>query len=776
MDDLSGRAADAAPATNSHGRVHARHLLFTSVAALGLFAASPGLAQDATVTTTLSDRQVTMLERLTISATRTQKRVLDVPMTVSVIGAEELDKRVVRDIQDLVRYEPGVSVGRSTSLTNPWGQLNSFSIRGAAGNRVQMLVDGSRVQEAAIDGSRDFVDPANMGAIEIIRGPSSVLWGSDALGGIVAFRTKDPADLLAGSDKNWAIELSTSFDTLDNSLRRRVTAAYDFGDVQVLGSFGSRSNNEVKLSNARADGGIYGCPRYDILPCNELNPSDTDAYDGLVKLVWTPNVDHEIKLTGEFYDSTGTVNQIFDSSARTYTSATTYTTNYENTSYLRDLEMERYRLAVEHTWDVNADWLDTIKWQVSYAPQRRLTTSNQLRTYPARTEQRLEIRDFSEKFLEADVQLTSSFDLGETHHTLTYGFDGDLTTSRYEGSTAVTPSTTGKTTTTYNQGFAFPDTTTVRADLYLQDEIAMFDDRLTVTPGVRLSSYSLDPTEDESFPIIAGFEPQVIDEVNLTKKLGVIYKIDDAYSVYGSYGEGFKMPTAQQLFYTTSAGFSVIPNPDLQPESVWSVEGGLRGEFENGFFSIGGFYADYTDFIATLQDAPGNPGKYTSLNISSVELWGIEMAAEYEFYENIFATANLTYTEGKQVATPGAEKTAFDGATPLTAVLGIRYELPEHGLELEVVGTFAAGVTERASKTAFKPDGYVVFDAFAKWEPTDNVEFNFGVQNIFDTRYFPNTLSGTYGETASVSVANQNPLEMQVAPGRTFKIGSKVKF
>jgi hemoglobin/transferrin/lactoferrin receptor protein len=117
----------------------------------------------------------------------------------------------------------------------------------------------------------------------------------------------------------------------------------------------------------------------------------------------------------------------------------------------------------------------------------------------------------------------------------------------------------------------------------------------------------------------------------------------------------------------------------------------------------------------------------------------------------------------------------FDGAIPLTTVLGLRYELPDNGLEFEVFGTFAQGVKERSSPTAFKPEGYSVFDAYAKYKPTENVELTAGIQNIFDTRYFPNTLTG-YAETASDSVAAQNPLELQVAPGRTFKVGASVKF
>ena len=721
----------------------------------------------------LTETQATMLPKLVVSATRGTKNVLDVPMTVSVISAEELEKRVVRDIQDLVRYEPGVSVDRTTSMTNPWGQLNSFRIRGASGNRVRMIVDGSRVQEQIIDGSRNFVDPANMKSIEIVRGPNSVLWGSDALGGTVVFRTRDPSDLLEGQNKPWALEVKSSFDSLDNSFRKQVTAAYDFGDVQVLGSFGHRSANEARLSNAQADGGFYGCPRSAVLACNLFNPLDVNAINGLAKVVWTPNADHKITLTAEGYDDFSRVNQIYDTSTSAIVSGSPTLTTYRNTSYQRDLNMRRSRFAIEHEWVVRADWLDSVKWQLSYSPQQRVENSRQVRTYSNRTETMERLRDSTEQFYEANLQMISHFDLGATYHTLTYGFDGDISLGHYAGTTKTLNSLTGKTTTLINEGFAYPDTTTIRADAFIQDEIKLLDERLTITPGVRLSSYRLDPTGDTDFPVNPTVAPRVLDALNFTKKLGATYKLDESYSLYASYGEGFKLPTAQQLFVTS--GTMVVPNPELKPESVWSVEGGLRGEFDKGYFSLGGFYGKYTDFIASLQDAPGNPGKYTSLNMSTVELWGIEASAEFEFYENLFLNGSLTWQRGTQIASPGAATTPYDGATPLTAVIGLRYEIPEHALELEVLGTFAAGPTERASATAFKPDGYAVFDAFAKWKPAENVEIDFGVQNIFDTRYFPNTLTN-YSTNPTAAVRAQNPLELQVAPGRTFKVGAKVTF
>jgi len=720
----------------------------------------------------LSNEEATVLESITVTATRGARNVLDVPQNITVIDGETLQKQVVRDIQDLVRYTPGVSVDRQTSLTNPFGQLNAFNIRGVGANRVQILVDGSRIQERAIDGSRDFVDPFNMQAVEIVRGPNSVLWGSDALGGVVAFRTRDPQDLLSQTDKPWAAEIKGAYDSFDNSFRKQFTAAAQAGDFQFLASFGHLSANEPDLVNAREDGGDWGCTRPDYFRCDQLFPADTDAWNGLAKLVWTPTGDHEFKLTGEVFNRHTTIQQIWDSSAAFG--------GYENTSYPRELDMQRYRLALQHTWTVGAGFIDEVKWNISYSPQKRDMKSFQTRTYPTRIEERLAVRNYGESFLEGDLQFTSRFDTGAASHTVIWGFDGDLTKSHYDGYNENYRSDTGVRTILINQGFNFPQVDTQRADFYVQDEIKLLNDRLTITPGLRYSTYSIDPTGDPDYVPLPGYEPRKISKNDLSAKLGAVFDINDNYSVYASYGEGFKMPTSQQLFVSTSDPFSgsqVIPNPNLRPESVRSYEMGVRGQFDRGYFSLGGFYAQYHDFIRSLIPVdPSNPNIVTSDNVEDVRLWGIEFGGEYEFHNNWWASAVVSYQYGTQRITADADETAFDGAVPLTAVLGLRHFIPEWNLEAQVLGTFGAGVTRRADPDAFKPEGYAVFDAFVSWKPRNNFELNAGVQNIFNTRYFPNTLTGYARTPGSTSVADINPLELQVAPGRTFKLGATVRF
>ena len=131
-------------------------------------------------------------ERIVVTAvaSRASEAVDATPATVSVITREDLERDLARDIRDALRYEPGVSVEHSAARFG----LGNISIRGLEGNRVQMLVDGVRMPDGFRIGSfsnasRNPYDLGLLSRIEVLRGPGSALYGSDALAGVVSLTT-----------------------------------------------------------------------------------------------------------------------------------------------------------------------------------------------------------------------------------------------------------------------------------------------------------------------------------------------------------------------------------------------------------------------------------------------------------------------------------------------------------------------------------------------------------------------------------------------------------
>lgn len=717
------------------------------------------------------------LDEISVTATRGGKQVLDVPGTVNVISRQELDERITRDMQDLVRYQPGISVNRLTTSTDPFANFGGFTIRGVGGNRVQMQVDGSRVLERVTDGNRDFVDLPFLKTVEIVRGPGSVLWGADALGGIVAYRTLDPEDLLKGpnklgKDKPYALRLNSSYDSLDRSFVKTGIAAFRLSPtLEAIVGVSHKSGEEARLSKARADGGRWGCPvpTLRFLACDKLNPLDVTVWNSFAKLVFKPTTDHTFKLTGEYYDSDSTVNQLYNYNV--------VSAGVRNGPNIRNQVKSRKRIALEHEWDAGLSILDSLRWQASFSPQERTFVTNNLQTL-ANGQQRFTrgLHDYSEQFSQLDIQAKSSFALGPSFHRLTYGFQGDVTRTDYERRDDVRNLATGVTTTSIASGFNFANATTTRADVYLQDEIELLNGRWTITPGVRYATYDIDPRLGPGYVVVPGKAPREIDSQKFIPQVGTIFKLDETYSLYARYAQGFKMPTAEQLYTSLpSTTFNLIPNPDLKPEKVKSYEAGLRGKFADGWFSVGAFHARYDDFIQSFVSIPGTID-LTYRNLSQVTISGVEASAEYRLHERWLASVSLSYQYGKQRAEAGLAQTPFD-VNPFKAVTGLKYLMPEYGLEAEVIATFAGGANRPSTPSTFAQGGYSVFDAYLNWKPASFVTLRAGVENIFDKRYFANLVGGTtYAKVATTATAAANPLELQTAPGRTFKLAATAEF
>lgn len=156
--------------------------------ALAVIAATASLAQsNVVVAEDKTTYQPTLMDQVTVTATRSEKQLKDVAASVTVVDEEQIEKELVTDIKDLVKYEPGVNVG-SDGRTGSEG----YNIRGMDGNRVKIMVDGIDQPKQFNSGftyqraQRDYVDLDTLKAVEVVKGPSSSLYGSDAIGGIVA--------------------------------------------------------------------------------------------------------------------------------------------------------------------------------------------------------------------------------------------------------------------------------------------------------------------------------------------------------------------------------------------------------------------------------------------------------------------------------------------------------------------------------------------------------------------------------------------------------------
>ncbi len=140
-------------------------------------------------------------EVMTVTATRTDTLLKDAPGAVSVITEQQIAEQPVRDIVDILSEVPGISlIGQGA------GGRKTISIRGADNHHTLVLVDGRRIAASnAVMGHSNYenswVPVENIKRIEVVRGPLSSLYGSEALGGVINIITKPPTKEWRGGFK-----------------------------------------------------------------------------------------------------------------------------------------------------------------------------------------------------------------------------------------------------------------------------------------------------------------------------------------------------------------------------------------------------------------------------------------------------------------------------------------------------------------------------------------------------------------------------------------------
>jgi hemoglobin/transferrin/lactoferrin receptor protein len=699
-------------------------------------------------------RAPTVLDAVTSTATRTDRAVGDVPATVTVIDSEEIDRRNVNNTRDLIRYEPGVSVSNNPTRAGRGG----FVIRGIGENRVLMTIDGVRVPDFPANSqpgtfARDYVDLESVKRVEIVRGPASALYGSDAIGGVVAYVTKDPSDYLRIANKDWYVSGKAGFDSADTSFTETATLAGRSGPVEAMVLATRRDGSE-----ARVRGSALG-----------PNPQDYDVNNLLAKLVFKATDTDRLRLTGEYTERN------VDTDIRSELGAVAGAPGTSVTESKGDDFTRRRRVSFDHTHDASMGFIDRVLWRASYQEVDREEHSEQRRLVG--TSRRLRVTDqaFSQDITSLDLQLESNAELG-LRHRFTYGFDVDFTNSTRPRDRTEFNLTAGTfTKTVAGETFptkTFPDTETVLGGIYLQDEMTTADKRLTIIPAVRVDYYKMDPSPDSAFLINApGAAGQVseVSETAVSPKLGAVYKLTDIHSVFGQYAHGFRSPPYDDanIGFTNSAfGYQILPNPNLDPETSDTFEAGFRGGFRDGSsYQVTVFYTLYKNFIEQQQVGTSGSGLllFQSRNLDKVEIYGAEAKGDWRITDTVSLLGAVAYARGtdKDTGLP------VDSVDPLRVVAGIRYDQDDWGLEF--VGTGTRRHTRVSSESYFQAPGYAVFDLLGHYDIGTGFTINAGIFNLFNKKYW-------ISQDVNGVAATSPQVELFAQPGTTFAVNAVLRW
>lgn len=677
-------------------------------------------------------------ETITVYGTSNPLPVFDYPGQVTVISRDTLELIQPSTMSDLLRDVPGLEFSGGPRRTG-----ETPSIRGLGRENVLVLLDGARQSFISAHDGRFFLDPELVRSAEVVRGPASALYGSGAVGGVLAFETVDAADLLAEGEA-FGVRLRTGYQSVNEEWLGSATVYGRQGPLDALASIGLRRSGDIELGSG-AD-----------------LPSDDEIATGLVKLG---------------YDFTDAVSA--DISWQKFSNSAVEPNNGQGSAGTGDAVLDR---------DVDKDVTSEV-WRAGlrFNPASDLIDTR-LTVYSATTSvdeydasiSRTTLREIETSGV--SLRNAARFDLGGLATTLTIGGDW------YEDKQVGTDSEgAGGVRGGVPNGSAEFTGVFVQAEGELARPFGL-PGRLIVIPGLRY----------DSFESRSELSPDVSSDEQISPRLAASYAPVNWLRLFASYSEGFRAPSLNQL-YLDGVHFSVphpilfnpglgqfvfvsnnfVPNPDLKPESSETTEIGFGLDFQNVLTSgdrfqgkLSRFESEVGDLINLTVDFAYDPtcfagpaffpctaGTTNSANIAGASLEGWEAEAVYDAahwygrlsFSSIEGTDNST---GSDIGTLTPDRLTIDAGLRLAdwnARVGTRVQMADEFERRAVSGGVPSIVERRA--------GYVVLDLYASWRPefAPRVRIDAGVDNILDHDY-------------------DRVFEGVSEPGRNFKIAVSWQF
>ncbi|EMP2574275.1 TonB-dependent hemoglobin/transferrin/lactoferrin family receptor [Serratia marcescens] len=624
-------------------------------------------------------------ETMTVVATGNQRSSFEAPMMVTVIEGNSPESQTAGTAADMLRRVPGITVTGSGRSNGQDLMMRGYDRRG-----VLTLVDGIRqgTDTGHINGT--FLDPALVKRIEIVRGPSALLYGSGALGGVVSYETVDAADLLLpGQDSGFRVYGTAG--TGDHSLGMGASAYGKTDNFDGLLSFGTRDVGDLRQGNG-----------FDA-------PNDETISNVLAKGTW--KIDDSQSLSGNLRYYNNSAQEPKNPQTPASSSGNLMT---DRSTIQRDAALS-YKLK-----PIGQDWLDA-EAKVYYSDVKINAHANgsedearKQTTKGAKLENRTRL--FADTF---------------ASHLLTYGTEAYKQEQTPGGATE-----------------SFPHAKINFASGWLQDEITLRDLPVTLLAGTRYDNYkgSSDGYADvdaDKWSSRGAVSITPTDWLMLFGSYSQAFRAPTMGEMYND-SKHFSIPMGP----TTITNYWV-PNPNLKPETNETQEYGFGLRFDDLMLADDSlqFKASYFDTKAkdyittdvTMELGRGPRGPYCiscttfSTNVDRAKIWGWDATLSYK---TPWFGWDLAYnrTRGKNEATGDW----LSSINPDTVTSSLDVPLGETGLSAGWVATFAERATRVETGTA-EQAGYGVNDFYLSYKGRDRLQgmtTTVVLGNAFDKEYY----------------------------------------
>ena len=754
------------------------------------------------------------------------------------IRRQALDKQMVSDESDLVRYDPGISVvegGRSGS--------NGFTIRGVDKDRVAINVDGlaqaeSRSSEAFqelfgaygnFNANRNTSEPENFSEVTITKGADSLKSGSGALGGAVNYKTKSASDYVS-EEKPYHLGIKGGYIGRNSQKFSSITAAGTWLGLDALMVYTRRFGKETKNNSDAADTVITdnkqswnpnaGSTNYGSrgVARSKPDPQDWVNKSTLFKLGYNFNDKNRIGWIYEDSRTDRTTTELSNMWAANWKGeALGDTRSRQDISYRKRIGFEYKNQLDKGPWDsLNLRYdrqtidMSTWTWDLPTDYNRSGVNSDVYHMF----------RNIRQKNTQFGADAEKQIDFSKLVWAMQYGlggsqndndnrdhsywvrlYDPKYQTSNNQELTMLVESSSKNRFAYWNNTFQFGDSSQYRlnAGLRYDNSSSKAKDNPNYTPAIRGQIPYLGSERKHS-----GF----------SYGLGLDWKFTPRLNLLAKYSTGFRAPTSDETWLLfPHPDFYLKANPNLKAETAKNFELGLAGSGKAGNFKLSGFQTRYRNFIeltymGVSSDNPNSPNYapisdgtalvsspvWQNQNRSSAWVKGLEFNGTWNLDsiglpQGTHAGVNVSYIKGKAKQTNGQE-TPINALSPWSAVYNLGYDAPSKRWGINAYLTHTAA--KKPSDTVHSSDdlnnpwpfakhskAYTLFDLTGYVNLGKYFTLRAGAYNIGNKKYYTWESLRSIREFGTVNRVDNKThagIERFTSPGRSYNFTLEAKF
>ena len=671
-----------------------------------------------------------VLDEMVVSATRSEKKLLDTAASVSVITDKDLNKMHINNLDEAFVKIPGVYVGRLSGIGSTTSQTVMRGVNAA--NSVAVLVDGVQVNDSYNGSVTWSAIPVDMvKRVEVLRGPASVLYGGNALAGVINIITKDV-------DKT-SVNLKLSYGS--NNTQNH--------SLYVAGKASDKLDFNVNYEKKKTDGYITD----PVLSSKAVIGAETTT------------------------TNTGAKRWIIGNKGKRQWDENTVGVGFkyhfdESKSLALDFTKNEYEYSYSAPTSYFGD--DIIKKAGTYFSTPGEKASNKYNmTYNDSENDWKAVVGYSDQYKQHDTSISKATDSSKPNTRFSFDLQKNQTISANNNAVFGLNYRKDKMdATVYKLADKFNSDSKIAVDsmasgtnksysAYVMDE-HKFSDRWTATAGLRYDKWSTDgrillPNKTEAI----NYDESTYD--NWSPSLSVMYKPEADSSVYLSWGKAFEAPSLYRMYSSSySSNVYNIANPNLKPQKAETFELGYKKELNNkSAIGVSVYDTKYKGLLYknSLGVVDGmNATCYQ--NAGEAEAKGFELELNHSFDDKWSAFLNYTYQNPViKKALKATEKDKYVTAIPKEV--------------------FRAGVTYSDNKWSGMLTGEYISKRFSKTDNSDTVN---GVYGSYDPYFIMNmdisySFNKNYTLTASVNnILDRDFFNYYYQPGRTYSVEINYRF